>query len=492
MAQLLAGRYELGTRLGVGGMAEVVRGFDTRLQRPVAVKLIPTDRVDEAARERFRREARASARFSHPHAVTTYDAGEAAGRFYLVMELVEGPTLSQHLTAVGRLDAEDAVRIADAVLDALGAAHDAGLVHRDVKPSNVLLGTDGTVKLADFGIARQMDEVSHDLTATGTFIGTARYAAPEQLAGRPATARSDLYAVGVVLYEVLAGRPPFDGDSAVAIAMAHHHEPVPDVRVAAPGVPRAVATAISRALAKDPADRFESAAAMRAALDARTAVAPLVPPAAVLPASVAAAAPTRRLEPAAVGGSAHRPRRPQRWWWLAASVLALAFVGTVVALARDQPPTAGSATTTAPAVAPAATTVPAAAPPTTSSSPTGGSDPAPATPTPTPPATVVPVAPTAGADEVAPSSVDELAALIGADLDRYGPKAPQVVAELQRLDEGGRGDAKRARQLLERSSTWAAEGQLDPAVPQLLEPVLGPLAERDDNGDGGGGKEGDG
>src|SRR3954454_10113864 len=198
---VLADRYEFGPRIGVGGMAEVVRARDLRLDRPVAVKLVRADHVDAATRERFRREATSSAGFVHPNAVTTYDAGESDGWLYLVMELVDGPSLAARL-ADGPLDPADATTVAAAVLAALAAAHGAGFVHRDIKPGNILLGRDGAVKLADFGIARRFDDVAHDLTTTGTFIGTAKYASPEQLAGRPATPASDVYSLGIVLFEM--------------------------------------------------------------------------------------------------------------------------------------------------------------------------------------------------------------------------------------------------------------------------------------------------
>jgi serine/threonine-protein kinase len=457
MGPLLAGRYELGPRLGTGGMAEVVRGLDSRLGRPVAIKLVASERVDPSSRERFRREAMTSAGFNHPHAVTTYDAGEADGWLYLVMELVEGPTLAQRLESWA-LDPAEALRITDALLDALASAHAAGLVHRDVKPGNVLLGPDGIVKLGDFGIARRFDDVA--LTSTGTFVGTARYASPEQLAGEPATPASDIYSTGVVLYEMLTGRPPFDGDSAMAIAMAHHHTTPPDVRTAAPTVAPGLARAVGRALAKDPAARFPSADAMRAALTGHTAVAPVIGP-----------------RPAA----RPRPRR-QRWWWAAAALLLLIGVTVAAIAARDEPagdaggdPTAppaslaaAGAPTTAPATAPAT-----AAPPTTTATTTTA---APTTAAPT--ATLLPAA----------GSVEELLAAI-ATPDQLGPRTTEIVRELERIDRRGRVDARRARRLLDNATAWTERGELDPAVLASLETVLGPLA--DEQGRGGEGNDDD-
>ena len=228
MEQVIVGRYALGEPLGAGGMARVVEGHDARLDRRVAVKLLPADRIDPVGRERFRREARSSAGFSHPNAVATFDAGEADGYLYLVMELVDGPSLADRLARSGALDVDEAVRIADSILAALGAAHAAGIVHRDVKPGNVLLDNRGAVKLADFGIARRLDDLSSDLTGTGLFIGTPKYLAPEQAAGEAATPASDLYATAVVLYEMLAGAAPYGGPTPMATALAHQTAPIPD------------------------------------------------------------------------------------------------------------------------------------------------------------------------------------------------------------------------------------------------------------------------
>ena len=235
MEQVLAGRYVLGDELGAGGMARVVRARDIVLDRWVAVKLLPAGVLDPTARERFRREARSSASFNHPNAVAVFDAGEDSGQLFLVMELVDGPSLASVLHERGRLRLDDAMHIADGVLAALAAAHAAGLVHRDVKPGNVLLGSNRQVKLADFGIARRLDDLAHDLTAAHTVLGTPRYTSPEQLAGQPATPASDLYAVGVVLFEMLTGAPPYGGPSAPAVAAAHQTAPIPDVSGGAAG-----------------------------------------------------------------------------------------------------------------------------------------------------------------------------------------------------------------------------------------------------------------
>lgn len=264
----LAERYELGAPLGSGGMARVFAAMDRRLQRQVAVKLIREELVtDETARARLLHEARAAATFQHPNAVAVFDVGEdAAGRPFIVMEAVHGETLADHLVRCGPLPAADATAVATALLDALAAAHRRGLVHRDVKPANVLLPADGGVKLSDFGIAKGLESASAGLTAGGQIVGTPAYLSPERAAGHPATARSDLYALGVVLYESLAGAPPFDDTDPVRVATAHQHDPVPPLAEQAPATPPALTETVERALAKSPAERFADAGEMRAAL----------------------------------------------------------------------------------------------------------------------------------------------------------------------------------------------------------------------------------
>ncbi len=237
---VIAGRYELQRLLGAGGVGRVYAAIDTRLDRRVAIKLVSADQAesnDPASTARFVAEARIGARFAHPNAVSVFDAGSSDGYLYLVTELVAGANLAQHLDAHGRLDVDHAVRVADQILGALEAAHAAGIVHRDVKPSNVLLDNEGNGKLADFGIAKRLDDVESSLTADGQFVGTPRYASPEQAAGRPATAATDVYATGVVLFEMLTGGPLYEGDEPVAVAIAHQTAPIPDVRSIRPDVP---------------------------------------------------------------------------------------------------------------------------------------------------------------------------------------------------------------------------------------------------------------
>lgn len=252
--QLLAGRYRVGTLLGTGGSACVFDGYDTRLKRPVAIKQLRPELADDAAmRRRFDQEARTAAKLIHPNVVKVYDAGVDSGLPYLVMERLPGRTLADRV-AEGPLSPVEAAGMAADVLAALQAAHHVGLVHRDIKPGNILLTEDGTAKLADFGIAKSLepsqggDATRRDLTAMGLVIGTPAYLTPERLAGRPATARTDLYAVGVVLFEALTGRKPVVGETEV------------------PGAPPALAQVVRRALSPSVAERYASAASMAAAL----------------------------------------------------------------------------------------------------------------------------------------------------------------------------------------------------------------------------------
>lgn len=262
---VLGQRYRLDRLLGSGGMAQVWEATDAVLGRRVAVKVLhPHLAGDAAFVRRFRQEAIAAARLNHPGIVGVYDTCSDGDHEAIVMELLDATTLRQLLDERGALDPATTRRIGLRLLDALEAAHRAGLVHRDVKPSNVLLCTDGRVKIADFGIAKADDQT--ELTRDGALVGTASYLAPEQLTGGEVDGRADLYSLGLVLYECLTGRLPFQGDTGAAVALARlHHDPLDPRRLRA-NVPPALASAIMRALARDPDQRFPSAAAFRAAL----------------------------------------------------------------------------------------------------------------------------------------------------------------------------------------------------------------------------------
>ena len=253
---LLADRYRLTGRIAAGGMGEVWRGEDDLLNRAVAVKLLPTGRAgDEAFLARFRAEARYAASLSHPGIARVYDYGESAefGGAYLVMELVNGEPLSAILARAGRLSPDATLDIVSQAARALDAAHQAGIVHRDIKPGNLLVAAGGTTKITDFGIATAMAaaQASH-LTETGMVMGTAMYVSPEQATGAPVTDSSDIYSLGVVGYECLAGHPPFTASEPLAIAFAHKHEPVPALP---PDVPQPVSDLVYHMLAKTPAER---------------------------------------------------------------------------------------------------------------------------------------------------------------------------------------------------------------------------------------------
>jgi serine/threonine protein kinase len=265
--RLLGGRYLLEERIASGGMASVWRAHDELLARTVAVKLLHDHLAsDEAFRERFRREAIAAAKLSHPHIVSLYDTGSDDGRTYLVMEYVAGVTLRDVIVDLGTLEPGQAAAIGEKVARALDYAHDRGLVHRDVKPANILIGDDGTVKVTDFGIAKAADEDKRDLTSTGTVLGTAAYVAPEQIVGGPLDGRADQYALACVLYEGLTGRRPFAGESAVATAALRLETEALPMRSLRAAVPRALDGVVARGLARRPEDRFPSAGAFADAL----------------------------------------------------------------------------------------------------------------------------------------------------------------------------------------------------------------------------------
>jgi len=446
---VLSDRYEAGRLLGVGGMGEVYEAHDRKLGRRVAVKLLLPHVDDPAARARFVQEVRIAAAFTHPNVVTVFDVGFEGERPYYVMELVEGRTLAAALRD-GPLAIDDATRVADAVLAGLAAAHQRGLVHRDVKPGNILLGTDGSVKLTDFGIAKAAHDATTVMTAPGQTLGTPSYLAPEQVDGQGVGPATDVYACGVVLYEMLAGTPPFRGDSPIATALQHRHAPVPPLADRRPGVRPDLFRVVERALAKDPAARYASADEMRAALTAaaRRPTAGDEPTIAqqrtqVLPAAVPppdgrgeqAGKRRRRFAPAALVGLA-----------IGALLIAGAFA---IGLGDDRDGGRDVADALAPSTTSTSTT-------TTSTT-----------------TTTVPT----------PRNLAELAAVLAGNPNAYGPRGPELLEGLLLILDGEDSDGDLARELFDDIPSWTASGALEPEVGGLAQRFLVPYLAGTDDGD---------
>ncbi len=282
---LVGGRYELGELLGRGGMAEVRKGTDTRLGRVVAVKRLRTDLASDATfQARFRREAQSSASLNHPAIVSVYDTGEemaddGVAQPYIVMEYVAGRTLRDILREGRKILPERALEITSGVLSALDYSHRAGIIHRDIKPANVMLTPSGDVKVMDFGIARAVSDASSTMTQTAAVVGTAQYLSPEQARGETVDSRSDVYSTGCLLYELLTGRPPFVGESPVAVAYQHVREPAVPPSTHDTELPPEVDAIVMKALAKRVEDRYQSAAAMRSDIERYLAGRPVQAPA---------------------------------------------------------------------------------------------------------------------------------------------------------------------------------------------------------------------
>src|SRR3954464_1721682 len=326
---IVDGRYRVVGRIGSGGMADVYQADDTHLGREVALKILHRRfSQDQEFVERFRREASAAAGLQHPNVVGVYDRGSHDDTWYIAMERLRGRTLKQLIVDDPPLDQRRAIDLCSQVLVAAGFAHRRGVVHRDFKPHNVIVGDDDSVKVTDFGIARAG---ASEMTETGSIMGTAQYLSPEQAQGQRVDARSDLYSIGIILFELLTSRVPFTGDSAVSIALKHVSEPAPSVASIRPDVHPALDAIVARALVKDPAGRFQSAEEFVLALDeARRAIAtgqpgdhtagfvPVGPPPPVAPVN------------GDWPGDEERKRDRGKWPFIALALLALALGGFAI------------------------------------------------------------------------------------------------------------------------------------------------------------------
>jgi len=354
---VLSGRYRIDELIGRGGMASVYRGHDLTLGRTVAIKILKRDLADDSAfRTRFRLEAQAASRMSHPTVVRVYDAGEDVeidpdGTThpvpYIVMELVRGRLLKT-IIAAGPVPIPDAVRYTDGILEALEYSHRAGVVHRDIKPGNVMVTDQGQIKVMDFGIARAVSDSSSTVAETTAIIGTASYFSPEQAKGEPVDARADLYSTGVVLYELLTGRPPFRGDTPVAVAYQHVSEtPLPPSEIV-DTIPRSLDAVVLRALAKDPFQRYQDAASFREGVDATIdGRAPSKRQVGALTSELYGANPRQAAETArslrqlSTDTTMRRtqPGPPVAWIWTGVAVLAVVLISVLIWVMTSRPGT---------------------------------------------------------------------------------------------------------------------------------------------------------
>jgi serine/threonine-protein kinase len=319
---VLSGRYKLEAKLGSGGMSTVYLANDGTLDRAVAVKVMHREMSEQPDQlERFRQEARAVAKLSHPNVVAVIDAGEDGGHPYIVFEYVEGETLKQRIARVGALDTQEALAYAIEIARGLTVAHARNMVHRDIKPQNVLIDAEGRAKLTDFGISRQLEQ--DGMTATGRVLGTTDYVAPEQAMGHPVDPRSDIYSLGVVLYEMLVGQVPFHADSQVGVAMKHVNEDLPDVQQRRPEISAATALVVERATDKDPHQRYQQVGEMIDDLSTALEV-------------EAARAGSTTGEATSVLDAVPPPERKlpgrRRWSWAAIALLVLVAAGVLVAV----------------------------------------------------------------------------------------------------------------------------------------------------------------
>ena len=480
MSRRLAERYVLGDQLGVGGTSRVHAALDTRLGRQVAVKLLNSSvaaTADPAGRERFLREGQTTAGFSHRHAVTVFDAGEDDGDLYIVMELVDGPSLAEHLVRTGPLPIDETVRIASQVLSALAAAHAAGLVHRDVKPANILIGADGEIKLADFGIAKRFDDLDASVTATGMVIGTPRYLAPEQALGGTPTPSSDVYSMGIVLFEMLTGRLPFEADSTMAAVVAQQSATAPDVRALRPDAPTALAAVVARALAAQPGERPATAAELLASLNAASSSAGAEPTQVMNSRVTDTRSGATQLFPSVpLNAGSHLPHASTGRTAALVFAILVVLLGIGVAaatLSADDAvdPLADQAVVTAP-------TEPAA---------TGPSDTEPSTTEPlaTQPPATQPLATQPPATEIVPgfpatNDLEVFLEQVERNPELLGESGEDLAERLRKVIEA-RGAKQRheAEDLRNALDEWVNEGEVPPAIAEALDELLATLVEKE-------------
>lgn len=366
LPRMLADRYEVGRLIGRGGMAQVYIAYDTRLSRTVAIKILRSDMAtDDTFLARFRREAQSSAALNHPSIVAVYDTGEEEldtrhGRItlpFIVMEYVNGQTVRDLLADGDPIPIDEAAHVAAGVLSALEYSHREGIIHRDIKPGNIMLTPDGSVKVMDFGIARAMADAHSTVTQTNTVVGTAQYLSPEQARGEVVDTRSDLYSAGCLLYEMLTGKPPFTGDTAVSVAYQHVSEvPAPPSSVTA-DIPDSIDRVVLKSLTKDREDRYQTAAEFRsdllAAVRGQAVTAPAttayaVPPATAATALLGAGVPSTPSAPSAATGAypatgqipAQQEKKSGNGWLWAIIILLLAVLGVIAfqVFADNEPP----------------------------------------------------------------------------------------------------------------------------------------------------------
>ncbi len=443
LGTVLESRYRIDTEVGRGGMGIVYRGTDLTLKRPVAIKALRQVDADNTVLSRFLREARSLARVEHPGLVPVYAVGREDGTYYMVMKFVEGETLQSLLKRSGALDPRQIRRVLRETCEALGALHKHGLIHRDLKPGNIMLSAEGRVVVMDLGIVKAVGE---NTQTTSTALGTPKYMAPETLTDTQVDPRADLYSLGVIGYEMLTGDPPFDGPTPMAILFKQAHEPPEPLRKRAPNAPRNLASAVERALSKLPTDRFESAAEMALAVE----------------------------EDAAATSAARSPldKRTLARWAVAAGVVVLGLVAFFASRGPDKPATPTPSTIT-PASTPAAASAPAAASSSAPSAPPTHAPTQPASEAPTAPPTTPPTAPASTAavrlvtlrvtsDPSGALVLERGAALGRTPLVLRRPAAPRVLTLI--LKREGYGDRTV-------NANLASDGQLHARLESLFELV---------------------